>query len=382
MNNNLKRRFVNPPSLGAISEKKNTLNRYLEETPRAINFSAGNGDGCSMWRLEWPSQVINSRKLGIISNSFLLLGEEQLYSGGTLKTVKIQRMVSPQHLSFIKHLKSFSEKFGFRIVYEIDDVLFEKYIPEYNSSKKQFAQSVIQRHAREIISMCDGISTPTNYMSNLYTQETGVAAETLPNFPPKWVFDRFYDEKELSIRFDKNKKKPRIVYAGAPLHFDNRNLNGGKDDFSGIVEAIIKTRKKFQWVLMGGRPQKLEQYIQSGEIEFYPWCALIDYPYRFYGLKGNVVIAPLEDNDFNRSKSNIKFLESAALGLPGVFQDMVTYKDAFLKFTTGDDLVDQLTLLFKDKNYYMKMARKSRLFAETKWLEDNIDRYVKSYGFK
>jgi hypothetical protein len=62
-------------------------------------------------------------------------------------------------------------------------------------------------------------------------------------------------------------------------------------------------------------------------------------------------IAPLQDNNFNKSKSDIKFVESAILGTPCMCQDLVTYSSApdFLRLTTAEDLEDKIQKLLKKR---------------------------------
>ena len=98
-----------------------------------------------------------------------------------------------------------------------------------------------------------------------------------------------------------------------------------------------------------------------------------------YELNLNATVAPLLDCHFNRAKSNIKFLEAAYQGLPGVYQDIVTYKDAPLRFTTGDEMVDQLKTLLKSKSNYMNVSKSTRKYADTMWLDDHLDEYVELY---
>ena len=49
----------------------------------------------------------------------------------------------------------------------------------------------------------------------------------------------------------------------------------------------------------------------------------------------DVAVAPLHDTAFNRCKSDLKFLEYAALGLPGIYSDVVPYKHAVRHEETG-----------------------------------------------
>jgi hypothetical protein len=89
----------------------------------------------------------------------------------------------------------------------------------------------------------------------------------------------------------------------------------------------------------------------------------------------------LQDNNFNRAKSNIKLIEAGALGLPCVCPDMVTYKDAILKYKTGDEFIDQIKYALKDQTRYVDLCKKSRAYAENFWLEDekNIGKHYEAY---
>ena len=52
-------------------------------------------------------------------------------------------------------------------------------------------------------------------------------------------------------------------------------------------------------------------------------------------LRWDVAIAPLEDDAFTRCKSDLKYLDYAALGIPGVFSDVRPYRDTVRHRETG-----------------------------------------------
>ena len=51
------------------------------------------------------------------------------------------------------------------------------------------------------------------------------------------------------------------------------------------------------------------------------------------------MVAPLQVNDFNKAKSDIKFIEACVLGIPCLCQDMDTYNSApeSLRFSSVDE---------------------------------------------
>ena len=49
----------------------------------------------------------------------------------------------------------------------------------------------------------------------------------------------------------------------------------------------------------------------------------------------DIAIVPLENNHFNRCKSNIKWLEYSACGIPGVYSDILPYNSCVTQGETG-----------------------------------------------
>ena len=97
-------------------------------------------------------------------------------------------------------------------------------------------------------------------------------------------------------------------------------------------------------------------------------------------LNINAFIAPLQDNEFNRCKSNIKHLEAATLGIPSICQDMVTYESCDRRFTTGDEMLDLIKDTVKNVPKYLNISDKERAYAETMFLEkeENIGCHIEA----
>lgn len=344
---------------------------------RAVSFAADH-QGCGFWRIHWPETVINGQQLGVINNNNFMIVQDNFYQGIT--SVRIQRQVTPTQLQFAQYLRDLSNKTNnFKIYYDIDDVIFPEDIPLYNKAREAFVDPGVCEHALKIMKLCDGITTPTEYMSKYYSERTGVPGIVLPNYMPKFWIDRFYNKQKLVENYETHKRRPRVGYIGSPTHFNISNTPGIKDDFGDIASVIIKTIKNFKWVIMGGLPSELIPYVKSGDIEYTPWAKIWDYPALYSGLNLNMVIAPLQDNKFNLAKAPIKYLEAGALGLPGVFQDMEPYKMAPHRFNTPDEMIDKLKKILGDRRVYLTESDSARKVACKWWLEDNIDKFTKLY---
>ena len=346
---------------------------------RVMNYYA-DYSGCGFWRMIWPEHVMNAHQKLIVHGSTVMCFDPNYYRG--TKTIRIQRQATTSQLRFVQFLKELSNKLGFRLIYEIDDLVFSEDIPEYNKFKPAFTDPEIRKTAQTIMEMCDEITVTCDFMKDYYKGKTKNQNVTvIPNFPPKFWMGNFYDEKRISANYDEFDKRPRILYAGSGAHFDVDNRVNQNDDFHHVVETIVKTRHKYKWVFLGAFPIPLKPYVQNGDLEFHPWQSLYSYPEKIYNLRVNMMVAPLQNNTFNKAKSDLKYIEACCYGLPIACQDLVTYSDAPIKFNTGDEMVGCIDDTLSKKGKYMNMCAKYRKVAEDRWLENenNVQKYVELY---
>lgn len=337
--------------------------------PRYVNYLA-DYSGCGFWRILWPEKLINETGVGCSSSLTAMVFDPRWYTG--VKCVKIQRQASNDQKEFVKYLKQIQKEHNFKIIYEVDDVVFREEIPDYNKFKFAFDSDEIRNNCIEIINMCDEVTVTCDFMRKLYKEKTGKEEITvIPNFVPYTWMGYVFNRNRIYDTYDKNKKKPRVLYTGSGAHYDVDNKNGGIDDFSHVLNVVERTLDKYQWIFVGSFPPQLLRYIQQGKIEFHPWQNLADYPKFIANLNAQAMIAPLFNNNFNKSKSDIKFIESCVLGLPCLVQDMETYKDApdFLKFKTGDDLEQKLEAILKNKTKYYSNVNMFRDIGSQRFLE-------------
>ena len=369
------------PIMGALpiinSTKPAPLEMPGQGLHRAINYYADYG-GCGWWRMIAPELLMSINNKAVINGLTTMVLDPRFYAG--LKSVRLQRQATPAQLQFLKFLKQGSLEQGFRIIYEIDDIIVKDDIPDYNRCKEAFEHEDILKSCMEMMSLSDEISVTCQYMKDYYIDKTGNKNITvIPNYPAKMWMDNHYDPKTIQRNYQQNRRKPRIAYVGSGTHVDVMNKTNQKDDFAHVVQDIISSRNDIQWVFVGCFPLACKPYIDRGEMEFIPWFPLADLWQAYSTTNIQAVIAPLQDNVFNKAKSNIKYLEAATAGIPAICQDLITYKDAPMRFTTGPELIDQIKALTKDEGTYLKMSKKARAYADTMWLDDHLDEFVELY---
>lgn len=354
---------VRPTQLPPLKKPGDNLNR-------AINYYADYG-GCGWWRMIAPEMLINLDQKGIINGLTTMVGDPNFYR--TMKSVRLQRQATSAQMGFVNFLVGLKKTMNIRLIYEIDDIIFKEDIPDFNRCKEAFDNEEVRTSACKIMQMCDEITVTCNYMKEYYMHKTGNKNITVfPNYPARFWLDGHYDPARLMKSFEDNKKKPRILYAGSGTHVDIGNKNNQKDDFSHVADAIIRSREDFRWVFVGAFPLRCKPFIDRGEMEFISWFPLKHLWKAYIETNCQAVVAPLMDCNFNRAKSNIKYLEAATCGIPGVFQNLCTYEDAPLKFVKGGDMIDTLKMLLKDADTYSKYSIDSRKYADTMWLDDHL----------
>ena len=367
-----------PKDISTEQPKKEDRPRELE-LPRFLSYYA-DYSGCGHWRLIWPEQVLNAQGKAVCHGTTVMNLDPRYYIHA--KGVRIQRQATKHQLEFVKLLRNIASQNGMKIMYEIDDICFKEDIPDYNKYKPAFENPEIRESAQAIMNLCDEITVTCDFMKDYYKDKTGNKKVTvIPNFMPKFWLGHFYDLTKNMNNLDRFKKKPRILYAGSGAHFDVENRVGQRDDFYHVNNAIRSTVDKFQWVFLGAFPLPLLDLVRTGKVEFHQWKRLYEYGETISNLNVNMMVAPLQDNIFNRSKSDLKYIEACAFGLPIACQDMCTYKNADIKFKTGDEMIDRIVTTLKDVDRYKSICKKGRQYAETRWLEldQNVDCYMELY---
>ena len=375
--------FGNPfGNAGFKQQKKDPRPQDQAGMPRFLNYVADYG-GCGYWRCIWPEYLLNVDGKCMVHTSTVMYQDPNYYK--TIKAVKFQRQAAPHQRKFIEYIKKLSNDFGFRIIYEIDDIPFREDIPDYNKHKHAFTSDEIRENIQAIMETCGNMSVTCDFMKEYFASklDPSVKIDVIPNFIPKFWIGNFYNRAKIEEDYERQKNKPRICWAGSGAHIDVDNRIKGKDDFYHINEVVRKTVNDFKWVFFGGISRDLADLARSGKVEFIPWANLYNYPERLYTANINMFIAPLSDNNFNKSKSDLKYLEACALGLPIACQDLCTYKDAPIKFKTGDEMIDRIKETLSSERNFIKASVAGRNVAEKRFLEteSNLYQYYDNYMY-
>lgn len=290
--------------------------------------------GCSHVRLRYYSDYFNGTDNGIqcvISPIFIF--DPNILAA--CKAIIWQKAVGRQNLSILQRYKGIQQKFGFKLVYEIDDLFFsspfgnKEGIPDYNqSSVHHNPQTIadIEETLKIILPMFDQVMTSTDYLKHVMMEKFHLSnVVTVKNTVPRFLWNM---DRKVHLKDDI--KKPVLLYTGSPCHYRNPvpprqpspqepngfpGIEGNPGDWNlPIADWIIKNVKedKIDLVMMGSIP-----YIFDGiknRIRFVPWTNSYNYPRRCMSIHADFQVAPLVHNEFNKCKSAIKFYESTICG--------------------------------------------------------------------
>ena len=358
-----------------------------EGLPRILHFCADQS-GCAFWRMIWPGDELMSHNKAVVMTFYQMIQFGGFYQGIT--AIRLQRQCTPHQLDYIKFLRTVSDQMkaqtgkGFRIIWEVDDLILTDLIPNYNVCKTGFRDPQIEKTVKEAVHLCDEMTVVSPFMREIYKERLDFDRITvIPNYAPRMWIDRDYRVEKILANYRKHKSRPRVLYAGSGTHFDVANRDGQRDDFAHVVEAIyqdITTDHKYEWVFFGALPLKLRQFIDKG-IEFHPWTTIDQYTEKLRDLNVNISIAPLQANNFSRAKANIKLTEAGSQGIPCIAQNIDCYNSDgwHLLFDTVEELMASLERVLGDEDTYMAASAQAREYSEKFILKDHLDEFILLY---
>jgi len=225
----------------------------------------------------------------------------------------------------------------------------------FNLSKNRKMLDNIKKSCEQV----DCITTTTEHLAKVYRQFNDV--KVLPN-----CVDLKQWNKLPLLR--KNPDEIRICWQGGHSHWEDLKL---------VRESLIQIANKYPNVkilMLGYMPVTMEKDFRPGQLEFHPWVETPAHPYRLATLDVDIAIIPLKDTIFNRSKSNIKWVEFSSLGIPCVTSYVQPYdsiqdvdeinKGIFVENNDVNGWVKGLETLIQDKVLRLEIGKNARQFVE------------------
>lgn len=215
-----------------------------------------------------------------------------------------------------------SKSLDYKIIYEIDDDLI--HMDESNPGYNYYMS--IKDKLEHIISNSDIVTVTTVNLKNQIDYLNN-RVFVIPNR----LIDSWF-EQDHSSKSSKSENVIKIGYMGSVYHswdliLITHAIKNVKDYFSKKGYEII-------FEVVGGTTEILEG---AEKIEIPTNC---QYYFNFVNWFKNVIdwdiaIAPLEESNINLSKSELKYLEYAALRIPGIYSDIGPYSNCIVHGKNG-----------------------------------------------
>jgi len=342
---------------------------YILDTPYAFN------NGCWFYRNHIPAEALKRRGHNV---HFLALNSGRGIPDEMMTfpdTVVFSRTYPVDPLVTMRKFK----KLGKRCIYETDDDLWT-----VNPDNPSVAISTEKRRQYEhLMDECDAVTTTTSEL-----------AKKLRKFNknvficPNAIDYSLMKHKDIKMP----KERLRLGYSGAASHWRDLEL---------VTEVLVNIQKKYdvEFVLQGMcgcpleveiwqykqvltyglRPEKklfLEQAVKwyqgMKNVRFFhvPFYPPVMFPTLLSSLNIDIGIAPLQDNEFNHSKSCVKFYEYASIGAVTLASKVLPYKKevGYCAKNNVKDWVAKLERLITDKDFREKLRDK-----QAKWVKENRD---------
>jgi len=256
-----------------------------------------------------------------------------------------------------------------KILMEIDDDAFNVNAESY-ASLSYHSGSVNEDIVKKQIENASGLIVTTEYLKKVYEHLNPYIA-VIPNGIDFEVWDNLEYQKS-------NRNRIRIGWAGGQAHNEDLKIMGK------VIPLILSKYQNVEFMFMGHK----SEYIPYGENVYHHtntkgspvWVGIDKYPQELANLKLDIGIAPLRDNRFNRAKSNLRFLEYGAMGIPTVASNVEPFKhtisDGLIKVTEVEEWVDALSSLIESQVVRQLKGRVAYNDVKAKY---NVEKIAETY---
>ena len=265
-----------------------------------------------------------------------LLDTDNMINAHIFDVIVIQR-VNPYSNNILKKAK----KHNIKVVYESDDDFLDisPENPSYNYILGNFDNIL------KLVNNSDKLVVSTDELKNRFNKLGLENVEIIRNY---------YVEDALPLKpfTFRGNETVKIGYFGTLTHDNDLELIHNvilrlKDMFSKKGVSVI-------FEIAGASIDDSIDWFNVRKIPYYPMSLHTFYDWLGKNSDWDIGIIPLVDNNFNRCKSELKYIEFSALGVPVVASNINVYNEAIVDGVNGylasneDEWVDKLSILIED----------------------------------
>ena len=342
--------------------------------------------GVTYYRLIAPQKAVNA------------LGHEWHYAG-----VKLQEdskgnyneyfgdfdAVISKHIdnpSGAKNVKLACEKNGIPLIYDLDDDLFA--IREDNPAHESYAKGQMKRvYLATNLSFADALFVSTEPLKETYQK---YMKDLFDIDMPVYVLPNYNDAELFGSKYRMNEGKVVIGFHGSITHDSDLAMvlpviDSLMDKYKNLhMELVGSVRRDSINKLFDHIKNKMRFYIKAGTPAF------DKFPELLMKQRWDIGVAPLIDDEFNRGKSHIKYMEYSMKAIPTVASDVYPYthnaREAVL-CKNVNEWKQKLENLIIDRKLRREIGQKARehVLSECQYKEhghewvDAVSSVIKNY---
>lgn len=298
------------------------------------------------YRCGLPANQLNIPWVGLSGapGSGLMTGNIEGYSEDEFDLFIVQQ---PKGKEWIKWIKE-RQKAGQKVLFEVDDFLHGVSRIKGHTHQKDFNKKAIREYV-ECMKLCDGMICSTEFLSQQYKKYN----------PNQYVCKNGIDTwRYRRVEFPK-RDKVVIGWAGGTGH------NNAMGPWLEVVSEIMLRHEKVSFVSIGVKYGEIMDERHPGRALAVPWTTLENLPYALTHF--DCYIAPFHDSKYFRSKSDLRWLEASAMGIPGVltpevYQEVEDGKTGLLA-TTPEEAKKQIEILVTDEELRKEIGREAQEYV-------------------
>jgi glycosyltransferase involved in cell wall biosynthesis len=317
---------------------------------------AADHNGCGQYRIGLPMWA-----LGRAGHDTLAFSRLDAELPADLDVLVGQRVCEPDRARVWLELAARADR-RFAMVFELDDDLWNVHATNHGAAS--FRHAAVQATIDRCIAAADAVTVTTPQLADIVRTRN----------PQVHVLPNCVDEALLHHRRPRT-ERVTIGWAGGSSH--RNDFDFVRNDLRTVLRRNPAVDMHFIGVNYGasvGRP----------DARYTAWNTnLVDY---LHTLDFDIGIAPLAYHVFNRSKSDLKVLEYAALGIPVVASDYGPYPDSIQHGVTGflvkrdHEWGKYLRELVNDEGLRTELGENARRWAATRTVQANSSRWEAAYA--
>lgn len=355
-----------------------------------ILFVVGSNSGTSFWRgYNFWEAAYRTRKCG-----FHCLGWEKeqnemapwqidiadanhqpglfgrMFAAGQQADVIVFQRIETRHAlaAFYAMKDQFPDK---PILSEIDDDIFD--VAPYNPASWCLKPgSDLTSFAVDQFKNSDGMIVSTPYLKEVYSEFNDHI----------YVVPNSIDLKRWDAAPRKKKGGIRVGWIGSGSHSEDLKI------LETVIDPILQRNKDVKFVFasyFGQDKERVPEFLKNRRrVEIVSkWSPILKYPAYVASLGLDIGLTPLIDNKFNRGKSNLRWLEYSALGIPSVCSNVDHFTRTIRHGVDGylanhpADFINCVDAMVKDQKLRKRIGKAAYARVCTDFnVDKTIDLYV------